>query len=944
MEPLQQDDPRQVGPYVVRTRLRQTAAAVRYLGRDEAGAPVVVTVPRPELAALPAFRRRFRTETRTAERLAGGWVCPPLATGEGDELWTVDAYVPGVTLAEAISLAGPLPEKAVRILGAGLAETLSRVHATGAVLHGLTPETVELATDGPRLTAYGALGAAASAQAGPGRQLSVRLGYLTPEQIAGKEPGPASDLFVLGLLLTYAATGTTPLGDSAEIAHKDPELTAVPEALRPLVADCLSKDPSARPSAGSAAATLALEGAAALARDGWLPQPLLDALAAREAEVGRMVSGDDVVTAEAARAAASGDALAVGTDVTDSGAVGADAGPVGADVADHHRTGARAQAQTDQQTTGTDAADDPGTGAQAVPAPGSPAGEDPVTTRFGTGAQAPAAAAVAPAASGDALGVGAPAAASAPGPLAATEGMPPAATDGVAPVAALPPAAPVAASAPGPLAATEGMPPVAALPPAAPAAALAAGAPAAPVAALPPGPPTPDTATTQLAALPRAQAGDRVTTQLAVPGQRAPLPAAVVPPSVPPAAGPTPPSAPKRGQGLDRRALLIGAGGGLLIGAGGGLALSAGGDESPAPPAKPAAPKPRPPVAGVPPVAAWRYEHSAAAAAVVDRHRLLLTSAAGTTAVDLASGRRIWEQPGAASARRALPTADGPVFVAGASEFLWLSPSSGKIEHRAPHQGLTGVVGQDGPVVWCTAPAALFAYDVVRRKELWRTPAPGTYELVAIRPAQLVVRQNAATLTAAQAKAQKGRAVFYGYDRATGKLLWKRQFGAVALTAPVTGDAEGRVYAALPGAVFGYASGTGAQVWKRPAGPALAFGRPVRHGSALYVAQRSQSVFALDAAGGAVRWQRATEAPAGPATAASPEIVVGASGRTVLAADATQVTAFGAEDGRRLWKFQDAGAQAPGQPEPPAEPYRVLAAGGSVVVGRGRAYYSLPLD
>lgn len=196
-----------------------------------------------------------------------------------------------VTLAEAIGLAGPLPERAVRILGAGLAETLSRVHATGAVLQGLAPETVLLAEDGPRLTAFGPLGAAAAAEAREGGQLSVRLGYLTPEQVEGKEVGPASDLFVLGLLLAYAATGATPLAEgpveeaAERIAHGSAELGDVPDELRALIARCLAKDPDDRPAAGAVAAELALEGAAGLAKGGWLPGPLAAAVTDQAARV-----------------------------------------------------------------------------------------------------------------------------------------------------------------------------------------------------------------------------------------------------------------------------------------------------------------------------------------------------------------------------------------------------------------------------------------------------------------------------------------------------------------------------------------------------------------------------------------------------------------------------------------------------------------------------------
>ncbi len=300
MEALRQDDPRRFGRFTALARFHEGASAVRYVARDIASGEVaLITAARPELAAVPAYRRRFQAEAHTAERLAGGWVAPPLDTGEEPEppadgpepLWTAAGYVPALPLAEAIGIAGPLDERALRILGAGIAEILSRVHAAGAVLQGLAPGTVLLAADGPRLTAFGPLGAAASAEARPGGQLSVRLGYLTPEQIEGKEVSAASDLFVLGLLLAYAATGTTPFTEgpaeeaARRIAGDEPELDAVPEALRELITNCLAKDPAARPTAGTVAAELALEGAAGLARGGWLPERLAAAVADQEARV-----------------------------------------------------------------------------------------------------------------------------------------------------------------------------------------------------------------------------------------------------------------------------------------------------------------------------------------------------------------------------------------------------------------------------------------------------------------------------------------------------------------------------------------------------------------------------------------------------------------------------------------------------------------------------------
>lgn len=77
MEALRQDDPRRFGPYTVLARLRETASAVQYLAHVAASQDaVVITAARPELAALPAFRRRFQAEADTADRLTGDWTPP----------------------------------------------------------------------------------------------------------------------------------------------------------------------------------------------------------------------------------------------------------------------------------------------------------------------------------------------------------------------------------------------------------------------------------------------------------------------------------------------------------------------------------------------------------------------------------------------------------------------------------------------------------------------------------------------------------------------------------------------------------------------------------------------------------------------------------------------------------------------------------------------------
>ncbi|WP_327369841.1 outer membrane protein assembly factor BamB family protein [Streptomyces sp. NBC_01217] len=890
MEALRQDDPRRIGPYAVLARLRETASAVQYLAHDMADGPVVIAAARPGLAALPAFRRRFQSEARTADRLAGGWVQPQLhipSDGDGDDglPWTAGPYVPALTLSEAIEVAGPLPERAVRILGAGIAETLSRVHATGAVLQGLAPRTVLMAEDGPRLTAFGPLGAAAAAEARPGGQLSVRLGYLTPEQVEGEEPGPASDLFVLGLLLAYAATGTTPLADgpAAEaadrIAHTDPELGAVPGELRDLIARCLAKDPVDRPTAGTVAAELALEGAAGLAKGGWLPEHLTAVVAEQGLLVRELVAEGRPLEA----AAGSGPADALVNESTDGPADAASSGS--ADKPASGPADAAASAPADEGTDG-------------------PLGE---------------------------------------------------------PMDALP-----ADAAPG-TAGRELIP---------------APAPA----------PDQDTRTAQLGDVGRhVPATDRPTTQLSVPRQLN-TPPAVLPPAVPmpprplpvPAA-PAPASAAPTVPALGRRGLLIGVAAGvagLVAGGGGGLALGSGdgGTDDPKPAPSPSGPV----VAGLPPQPRWVYTHPAAeppplTATLWNDRLLVLTGENGASGIDLRAGRRVWQSADAAKGRAALPAGKDLCFVAGPSEFLWLSPKDGKVVHRAgyadqfagaPDLAVSEIVGTFGPVVWFTgshkvtvkAPppkkgkkrgkdtqvvrSYLFAYDVLQRKELWRTPVPTgrgpaapVYRLIAIGQADFVVRQSPGTLTPGDVKAAKGKAVFRGFDQKTGKQLWTRQFGAVTPDAAAIADDRGLLYAAVGDDLQAFELPAGKPKWTLNGTTGTPYGTSVATGTLLHTTNRDQEVGAVERETGRLRWRRSTEAA--PGTAA-PAVTLSTTGRTLLAADASQVTAFAAADGRRLWKFQDIGSQDPKGPTVTA-PYRVLAYGRTAVVQRERIFYAFPV-
>ncbi|MFF5725407.1 serine/threonine-protein kinase [[Kitasatospora] papulosa] len=283
MQPLEAGEPHTIGAYRLLGRLGAGGMGRVYLGRSTGGRTVAVKVVHPHFALDEQFRARFRREVDAARRLGARWTAPVLdADPEAAVPWVATGYVAGPPLSDAVTRYGPLPEYAVRTLGAGLGEALHAVHAHGLIHRDVKPSNVLLALDGPRLIDFGiarALGATVSLTS---TGVSVGSpGYMAPEQIRGLDISGAADVFSLGAVLAYAATGTAPFpGDSSavllyKVVHEEPELGDLEGELRELVAGCLAKDPADRPAPAELARTLAPGGAAALVAPGWLPGPLV---------------------------------------------------------------------------------------------------------------------------------------------------------------------------------------------------------------------------------------------------------------------------------------------------------------------------------------------------------------------------------------------------------------------------------------------------------------------------------------------------------------------------------------------------------------------------------------------------------------------------------------------------------------------------------------------
>ncbi|MGW1844304.1 protein kinase domain-containing protein [Streptomyces sp. NPDC001966] len=305
MQSLTPQDPRAIGAYRLLGRLGAGGMGQVYLARSDRGRTVAIKLVRGELAEEQEFRDRFRHEVRAARQVGSVWTAPVLdADTEAAVPWIATGYVAGPSLHATVTgrartpegtasgAYGPLPERSVHILGAGLAHALQDIHAAGIVHRDLKPSNILLTIDGPRVIDFGIARALDTVIDGAVTRTGALVGspgFMSPEQVRGERVTPACDVFCLGSVLAYAATGRLPFGPSDSnphaqmfrIAQEEPDLTGVPVDLVELVRDCLHKDPAARPTTDAILERLAGDDTA----EPWLPGALIAQLGRHAVEL-----------------------------------------------------------------------------------------------------------------------------------------------------------------------------------------------------------------------------------------------------------------------------------------------------------------------------------------------------------------------------------------------------------------------------------------------------------------------------------------------------------------------------------------------------------------------------------------------------------------------------------------------------------------------------------
>ncbi|MER7986814.1 protein kinase [Streptomyces noursei] len=307
--PLGEADPQRIGAIRLVGKLGSGGMGRVYLGLLD-GRYAAVKQVLPLLAEDEAFLRHFGHELDNLSRLPAEATAPLLASDrDARPPWFATAYVPGLTLNEAVERhGGRLPADALWLLLREAAAGLKSVQAHEMVHRDLKPSNVMLTLDGVTLIDFGVARAVDQSRLTQTGMIVGTPAYMSPEQASGKRQlTGATDVFALGSLLAFAASGTPPFGDGAglgtlyRIVHDEPDLDPVrdldPELAR-VVASCLDKDPEGRPTA-TELHQLALERRASGAA--W-PSSVTERLAERAAFAAAVPrSADDETPAEDTR-------------------------------------------------------------------------------------------------------------------------------------------------------------------------------------------------------------------------------------------------------------------------------------------------------------------------------------------------------------------------------------------------------------------------------------------------------------------------------------------------------------------------------------------------------------------------------------------------------------------------------------------------------------------
>ncbi len=247
------------GRYQVQDRIGTGGMATVFRGRDEVlGRTVAIKTMLPQYAADPSFAARFKQEAQAAAALQSPYIVSVYDWGkDGDTYFIVMEYLRGTDLKSGIRKHGALDCKKVAQIGSQIAQALSVAHKHDIIHRDIKPQNIMVQPDGNIKVMDFGIARAKNSHLTQDNSVLGTAHYVSPEQTQGKELGPTTDIYSLGIVMYESATGQVPFqGDDAiSVALKQvSEQPKPPSQLNPnvdpsleaIILKCMQKDPAAR--------------------------------------------------------------------------------------------------------------------------------------------------------------------------------------------------------------------------------------------------------------------------------------------------------------------------------------------------------------------------------------------------------------------------------------------------------------------------------------------------------------------------------------------------------------------------------------------------------------------------------------------------------------------------------------------------------------------------
>ncbi|MEQ4715146.1 transporter substrate-binding domain-containing protein [Nonomuraea sp. B19D2] len=255
ISPLVAGDPAHLGSFRLSGRIGEGGQGIVYLGVNDKGERAAIKLLHVKFSGDTIARSRFARELKAAQRVASFCTARVIeADLDGNTPYIASEYIDGRPLREIVETDGPLTGTVLDRLAIGTATALTAIHHAAIVHRDFKPDNVLIAADGPRVVDFGIARIIDSTGTITSRAIGTPA-YMAPEQIAGDEVGPYTDVFSWGATIAFAATGK-PAFEGKSIAvvlnrilNHEVDVGMMPEPLRSVVRSALAKSSADRPSA-----------------------------------------------------------------------------------------------------------------------------------------------------------------------------------------------------------------------------------------------------------------------------------------------------------------------------------------------------------------------------------------------------------------------------------------------------------------------------------------------------------------------------------------------------------------------------------------------------------------------------------------------------------------------------------------------------------------------